>query len=144
MYGGRLLKSLPYYRRFGRPKATMLGRARFPSLHPSIRLAPIFFDNPGSAQLPPGVPDAIVHYYSTSNANRGGAFATARRTDAEIADAWQAMACLLHAPSPRTRLAGVTRASSAVGVVPPAAQSVEIAHAVGALVFVDAVQYGLY
>ena len=240
MYGGRLLKSLPYYRRFGRPKATtprrgrwsaagilepMIDsafaaqvRARFPSLHPPAGPAPIFFDNPGGTQVPQGVPDAIVHYYSTSNANVGGAFATSHRTDAVIAEARQAMADLLHAPSPdcivfgpsmttltfhlarsladiwtpgdevvvttldhdanitpwtdleaagavvkcadihpetcaldmesfaralspRTRLVAVTHASNAVGVVPPVAQIVQMAHAVGALVCVDAVQY---
>ena len=75
-------------------------RARFPSLHPQTGPAPIFFDNPGGTQVPQGVPDAIVRYYSTSNANVGGAFATSRRTDTVIADARQAMADFLHAPSP--------------------------------------------
>lgn len=193
-------------------------RARFPALQPSQGPAPIFFDNPGGTQVPQGVPDAIVRYYSTSNANVGGAFATSRRTDSVIAEARQAMADLLGAPSPdtivfgpsmttltfhlarsladtwtpgdevvvttldhdanitpwtdleaagavvkvvdihpetcaldmdslaralspRTRLVAVTHASNAVGVVPPVAQIVEMAHAVGALVFVDAVQY---
>ncbi len=50
--------------------------------------------------MPQGVPDAIAWYYSTSNANVGGAFATSRRTDAVVADARQAMADLLHAPTP--------------------------------------------
>ncbi len=193
-------------------------RARFPSLQAPEGQAPIFFDNPGGTQVPQGVPDAIVHYYATSNANVGGAFATSQRTDAVVADARQAMADLLHAPSPdcivlgpsmtaltfhlarsladqwtpgdevvvttldhdanitpwtdleavgavvkcvdihpetcaldmdslaqalspRTRLVAVTHASNAVGVVPPVAQITQMAHAVGALAFVDAVQY---
>lgn len=193
-------------------------RARFPSLHPAAGDAPIFFDNPGGTQVPQGVPDAIVSYYSTSNANVGGAFATSRRTDTVIAEARQAMADLLHAPSPdcivfgpsmtalafhlarsladtwtpgdevvvttldhdanitpwtdleaagavvkvvdihpgtcaldmdsfaqalspRTRLVAVTHASNAVGVVPDVQRVVKMAHACGALVFVDAVQY---
>ncbi len=43
--------------------------------------------------------------------------------------------------SARTRLVAVTHASNAVGTIPPVQQIVEMAHAVGAWVFVDAVQY---
>ena len=43
--------------------------------------------------------------------------------------------------SERTRLVAVTHASNAVGSVPDVAAIVEMAHAVGAWVFVDAVQY---
>lgn len=41
----------------------------------------------------------------------------------------------------RTRLVAVTHASNAVGTIPPMEQIVEMAHAVGAWVFIDAVQY---
>ncbi|HEX8217931.1 MAG TPA: cysteine desulfurase-like protein [Chloroflexia bacterium] len=44
--------------------------------------------------------------------------------------------------SPRTRLVAVTHASNAVGTVPDLPRIVEMAHAVGALVWVDAVHYG--
>ncbi len=43
--------------------------------------------------------------------------------------------------SERTRLVAVTHASNAVGTVPNVAEVVRMAHAVGALVFVDAVQF---
>lgn len=43
--------------------------------------------------------------------------------------------------SERTRLVAVTHASNAVGAVPDAAKIIEMAHAVGAWVFVDAVQF---
>jgi cysteine desulfurase family protein (TIGR01976 family) len=43
--------------------------------------------------------------------------------------------------SERTRLVAVTHASNAVGTIPDVAAIVRRAHAVGALVFVDAVQY---
>ncbi len=43
--------------------------------------------------------------------------------------------------SSRTKLVAVTHASNAVGTVPDVARITEMAHAAGALVFVDAVQY---
>ena len=43
--------------------------------------------------------------------------------------------------SERTRLVAVTHASNAVGTIPPVKEIVEMTHAVGAWVFVDAVQY---
>ncbi len=51
------------------------------------------------------------------------------------------MDCLASVLSPRTKLVAVTHASNAVGTVPDVAQIIQMAHAVGALVFVDAVQY---
>ena len=46
-----------------------------------------------------------------------------------------------HALSERTRLVAVTHASNAVGTVPDVAAITRMAHEVGALVFVDAVQF---
>jgi cysteine desulfurase family protein (TIGR01976 family) len=46
-----------------------------------------------------------------------------------------------HAITERTRLVAVTHASNAVGTIPDVAEIIRLAHAVGALVFVDAVQY---
>jgi cysteine desulfurase family protein (TIGR01976 family) len=43
--------------------------------------------------------------------------------------------------SPRTRLVAVTAASNAVGTIPDVARVIKMAHDVGALVFVDAVQF---
>ena len=43
--------------------------------------------------------------------------------------------------SPRTRLVAVTAASNAVGTMPDVARIIKLAHEVGALVFVDAVQF---
>ena len=43
--------------------------------------------------------------------------------------------------SPRTRLVAVTHASNAVGTIPDVGKIISMAHSVGALVFVDAVQY---
>ena len=43
--------------------------------------------------------------------------------------------------SPQTRLVAVTAASNAVGTVPDVARIIQMAHEVGALVFVDAVQF---
>ena len=48
---------------------------------------------------------------------------------------------LASALSPRTKLVAVTHASNAVGTVPDVAEITRMAHAAGALVFVDAVQY---
>ena len=76
-------------------------RAQFPSLN-LIRdgCTPIFLDGPAGTQVPQRVIDAMVRYLTTCNANCGGAFATSRESDRIIAEAHQAMADFLHAPSP--------------------------------------------
>ena len=51
------------------------------------------------------------------------------------------MDSLAAALSPRTRLVAVTHASNAVGTIPDVKRIIGMAHAVGALVFVDAVQF---
>lgn len=50
-------------------------------------------------------------------------------------------AALQAALTERTRLVAITHASNAVGTVPDVAAMIRMAHAVGAMVFVDAVQY---
>lgn len=60
----------------------------------------IFLDNPGGTQVPQSVIDAMAGYLTHANANRGGAFATAERSDAILDDAHAAMADLLGAASP--------------------------------------------
>ena len=59
-----------------------------------------YFDAPGGTQVPQRVIDAVADYYSTSNANADGAFATSERSDAIVADAHAAVADLYHAASP--------------------------------------------
>ena len=51
------------------------------------------------------------------------------------------MTAMQEALTERTRLVAVTHASNAVGTVPDVATVTRMAHAVGAIVFVDAVQY---
>ena len=77
-------------------------RSQFPALSLQAAGQPaVFLDNPGGTQVTQSVIDAVTGYLATSNANRGGAFATAQRSDAVIADAHQAAADLLGAASPR-------------------------------------------
>ncbi len=71
-------------------------RSHFPSLQGNA----IFFDNPGGTQVTRQVIDAVTDYYRTSNANTHGAFATAQRTDAVLANARAAFADFLNASSP--------------------------------------------
>ena len=192
-------------------------RAQFPALAQNPDLS--FFDNPGGTQVPRRVIDAMSHYWITSCANVGGAFATSQRTDATVAAARAAMARLLGTPDPyeivfgqsmtaltfhlarsfgktiqpgdevivtdldhdanvapwrdleavgavvrrvpfdpktgqldmaaleaalqpgRTRLLAITAASNALGTLPDLKQAIRLAHAAGALVYVDAVQF---
>jgi cysteine desulfurase family protein (TIGR01976 family) len=76
-------------------------RRQFPSLQRRIDgKSPLFLDGPGGTQTPNRVLEAITHYLSTCNANRGGVFTTSRESDAILDEAHRAAADLLHAPSP--------------------------------------------
>jgi cysteine desulfurase family protein (TIGR01976 family) len=76
-------------------------RSQFPSLAMQVHGQPaVFLDNPGGTQVPEVVIDAMGDYMVYANANRGGAFATAERSDALLDDAHAAMADLLGAASP--------------------------------------------
>ncbi len=193
-------------------------RAAFPALNQTVQGQPVaFFDNPGGTQVPSTVIDAMTAYLTRANANRGGAFATSRRTDAIFHEARAGMADFLNADpdeiifgnnmttltfsisraigrvlqpgdeilvttldhdaniapwlalresdvviqtadihpadctlnmedvrakiTPRTRLVAVGYASNAVGTINDVPQIIQWAREVGALVFVDAVQY---
>jgi cysteine desulfurase family protein (TIGR01976 family) len=195
-------------------------RAEFPALALEQDGRPLaFFDGPGGTQVSQRVIDAVIGYYRTSNANDGGAFATSRRSDAIVAEAYAALADLLNAASAgeikfgynmttltfhlgrsigatlepgdevivttldheanvspwramaadrgltvrtvdvrtgdgtldlddlraklssRTRLIAFGYASNAIGTINPVAEIVGLAHAVGALTYVDAVHY---
>ena len=71
-------------------------RAQFPSLSQSVNGHPAaFLDGPGGTQVPQRVIDAISGYLSRDNANSGGNYETARRTDKVILDARHAMADFL-------------------------------------------------
>ncbi len=71
-------------------------RAQFPSLTQTVNGHPaIFLDGPGGTQVPQRVIDAISHYLSRDNANSGGNYETARRTDKMLLDARHAMADFL-------------------------------------------------
>ena len=76
-------------------------RSRFPAL--SIRdedAARIYLDNPGGTQVPGSVVERMAEYLVESNANLGGAFRTSRASEAVVAEAREAMADFLNAPSP--------------------------------------------
>jgi len=76
-------------------------RSHFPALAMQVNGQPaVFLDNPGGTQVPQAVIDAMTDYLLHANANRGGAFATAERSDAILDDAHAAMADLLGAASP--------------------------------------------
>jgi len=71
-------------------------RAQFPSLSQTVNGCPaIFLDGPGGTQAPQRVIDAISHYLSRDNANSGGNYETARRTDRMLLEARHAMADFL-------------------------------------------------
>jgi cysteine desulfurase family protein (TIGR01976 family) len=191
-------------------------RACFPSLHVGNC---VFMDNPGGTQVAQRVIDRTTGYFTRSNANTGGYFATSVESDDLLAQAHAAAADLLGASSgdeivfgqnmtsltfsisrsiarelnpgdeivvtrmdhdgnispwlmmaedrgvtvrwldfnretfrydledldrlltPRTRLVAVNYASNALGTVNDVRAVTERAHAVGAWVYVDAVQY---
>jgi len=77
-------------------------RAQFPALALTLDDGRpcAFLDNPAGTQVPRRVIDAVATYYTSSNANTGGAFLTSRRNDNTVEQARQAMADLLNAPEP--------------------------------------------
>jgi cysteine desulfurase family protein (TIGR01976 family) len=76
-------------------------RREFPALAIEQDGRPLaYFDGPGGTQVPQRVIDAVVMYYSSSNANDGGAFVTSERSDAVVRAARVALADLLGAASP--------------------------------------------
>ena len=195
-------------------------RGQFPALGQTDAQGRLFvyFDGPGGTQVPGYVIDAMADYLIRANANVHGAFVTSQRSDQVIAEAHQAMADFLNAPSPeeivfgpnmttltftisraigrelhpgdeivvtrldhdaniapwlaleekgvvvrhadfnpadctldiegldrlineRTRLVAVGYASNAVGTINDVRRIVEMAHAAGAWIYVDAVHY---
>jgi cysteine desulfurase family protein (TIGR01976 family) len=64
-----------------------------------------------------------------------------REVDVNLADCTLDLDDLKRKLSPKTKLVAVCYASNAVGTINPVAEIVKLAHAVGAIVFVDAVHY---
>ncbi len=75
-------------------------RAAFPALQRTTTrgTTPIYFDNPAGTQVPQQVIDAVTHYYTTMNANSGGAFETSRNSDAMVESVRAKLAAFLNAP----------------------------------------------
>ena len=82
--------------------------------------------------------DANVTPWRLAAADRG---ATVRVVGFDPADGTLDLGHLEQSVGERTRLVAVGAASNALGTVPPVRRVADLAHAVGALVFVDAVHY---
>lgn len=76
-------------------------RSQFPALGESDGgVARIYLDNPAGTQVPRRVVEAMSHCMLDASANLGGYFRTSELAGAIAADAQQAMADFLNAPSP--------------------------------------------
>lgn len=82
--------------------------------------------------------DANITPWVLAAEDRG---ATVRRVDFDVEDCTLNMDDLTRQITPRTKLVAVGYASNAVGTINPVRRVVELAHAAGALCYVDAVQY---
>ena len=72
----------------------------------SLESGAVFFDNPGGTQVPVEVISAVKDYYSTSNSNVHGSYATSIRTDRVVASARESIADFINAPSARSVILG--------------------------------------
>jgi cysteine desulfurase family protein (TIGR01976 family) len=76
-------------------------RSRFPALSLDRDIGGrIYLDNPAGTQVPETVVERMSRCLFDANANLGGAFESSRRAGEIVADAHQAMADFLNAPSP--------------------------------------------
>ncbi len=76
-------------------------RSQFPALgETDDGVARVYFDNPAGTQVPKRVAEAMSQCLLQANANIGGHFRTSDLAGAIVADAQQAMADFLNAPSP--------------------------------------------
>jgi cysteine desulfurase family protein (TIGR01976 family) len=82
--------------------------------------------------------DANVNPWRLAAADRG---AVVRMVDFDRADGTLDLDQMARVVGDRTRLVAVTAASNALGTVPPVRRVADLAHAAGALVYVDAVHY---
>ena len=75
-------------------------RRQFPALMQQVAgQSPIFLDGPGGSQVPQSVLSAMTAYLGYYNSNLGGAFFSSDKTVELMANARQAAADLLNAPS---------------------------------------------
>ncbi|MCP4056363.1 MAG: aminotransferase class V-fold PLP-dependent enzyme, partial [Pseudoalteromonas sp.] len=75
-------------------------REQFPALIQTVDgKSPIFLDGPGGSQVPESVLSAMTAYLGHYNSNLGGAFFSSDKTVELMANARQAAADLLNAPS---------------------------------------------
>ncbi|MGO2332692.1 MAG: cysteine desulfurase-like protein [Pseudoalteromonas nigrifaciens] len=75
-------------------------REQFPALMQSVNgKSPVFLDGPGGSQVPQSVLNAMTAYLGYYNSNLGGAFFSSDKTVELMANARQAAAELLNAPS---------------------------------------------
>lgn len=71
-------------------------RSDFPALQRTFNGHPLtYFDGPAGTQVPQQVIDAIVAYYSSSNANTHGQFVTTRETDRLLEETRETVAAFL-------------------------------------------------
>lgn len=76
-------------------------RAQFPALALRVDGEPVvYLDNPAGTQVPQRVIDRTADYWKTMNANHGGVFITAQRSDALIDRVRSAAAAFLNASGP--------------------------------------------
>lgn len=74
-------------------------RRQFPALNQRVNdILPVFFDNPAGTQVSQRVIDAVINYYTTMNANSGGAFKTSIDSDAMVQATREKLARFLNAP----------------------------------------------
>jgi selenocysteine lyase/cysteine desulfurase len=122
-------------------------RAQFPGLAREVDGRPaVFLDGPAGSQVPRRVADAVTRLDHDANVTpwvraARDAGAAVRFVGVRPEDCTLRLDELEAALSPRTRLVAVAAASNAVGTVNPVQRVTELAHAAGALVFVDAVHY---
>ncbi|WP_273049064.1 aminotransferase class V-fold PLP-dependent enzyme, partial [Pseudoalteromonas sp.] len=75
-------------------------RGQFPALMQNVDgKSPVFLDGPGGSQVPQQVLNAMTAYLGHYNSNLGGAFFSSDKTVELMANARQAAADLLNAPS---------------------------------------------
>lgn len=77
-------------------------RRQFPALQRTLNGRPvIFLDGPAGSQVPQRVADAVSGYLLSTNANHGGAFATAQESDRILDAAHEALADFTGATDPQ-------------------------------------------
>lgn len=87
-------------------------RRQFPALMQQVAgKSPIFLDGPGGSQVPQQVLSAMSAYLGYYNSNLGGAFFSSDKTVELMANARQAVADLLNAPTPEQVVFGANMTS---------------------------------